>query len=101
MQRTSILLASLFASSVVGSFSIAVAQPAPVVGGDVVSSRAWPDVVGVISDTGRCTGTLIAPDVVLTAGHCADLQPTEVVTFADDLAPGAPGEHIKVKWTKA
>ncbi|HEY4175421.1 MAG TPA: trypsin-like serine protease [Kofleriaceae bacterium] len=94
MQRTSILLASLFATSVV-----AVAAPAPVVGGSTTSSSDWPDVVGVISDTGRCTGTLIAPDVVLTAGHCAELEPTEVVVGANDVETG--GEHIPVKWTKA
>lgn len=100
MQRTFSVLASVFSSLVVSSLA-ASASPAPVVGGSTVPSSDWPDVVGVIGPTGRCTGTLIAPDVVITAGHCADLQPTEVVTFADDLARGAPGEHVKVKWTRA
>lgn len=46
--------------------------PSPVVGGDPVGKAKWDDAVGVVfmgSYVG-CTGTLIGPRVVLTAGHC-------------------------------
>jgi endonuclease G len=100
IQRTKILSAfSLVASSLLAT-SLATAAPAPVVGGSTASSSDWPDVVGVMGPTGRCTGTLIAPDVVLTAGHCAELNPTDVVVGANDVESGT-GESIPVKWTKA
>lgn len=40
----------------------------------------------------RCTGTLISPTVMLTAGHCAELNGPATVWFAEDLtsAPGYP-----------
>ncbi len=40
-------------------------------------ARAWP-AIGRFGDVpGFCTGTLIAPDVVLTAGHCATNGPSK------------------------
>lgn len=44
-----------------------------VVGGDPVPVGTWDDAVGVVFDASYvgCTGTLIAPDLVITAGHCA------------------------------
>lgn len=43
-----------------------------VVGGTIVPDGKWPDAAGVAFSGGSvgCTGTLIAPNVVLTAGHC-------------------------------
>lgn len=69
----------------------------PVVGGDDVQDPMdWPDVAGV-SD-GRqvfCTGTLIAPDVVLTAGHCVlGTHPAEVILGTNDY--DQPGEVIAI-----
>lgn len=52
--------------------------PATIIGGTPAPAGKWPDAVAVLGD-GACTGTLIAPDVVLTAGHCADPAPTEVI----------------------
>lgn len=44
-----------------------------VLGGSNVKAKQFPDCVAVGNDRQwGCTGTLIAPDVVLTAGHCAD-----------------------------
>jgi endonuclease G len=45
----------------------------------MVPPGKWPDAVAVLGPQGSCTGTLIAPDVVLTAGHCAATNPTRVI----------------------
>jgi secreted trypsin-like serine protease len=67
-----------------------------VVGGTPAKSGAWPDAVAVLSPDAACTGTLITPDVVLTAGHCIDTGPIAVVV--DTVDYGVPGgELIKVK----
>jgi len=66
-----------------------------VVGGTDVPAGKWPDAVAVIAPTAACTGTLIAPDVVLTAGHCIGVEPKLVVVDSIDYAkPG--GEVIDV-----
>jgi MYXO-CTERM domain-containing protein len=45
----------------------------PVVGGSPAERDRWNDAAAVyFGDVPGCTGTLIAPDVVLTAGHCID-----------------------------
>ncbi len=69
----------------------------PIIGGDDVQDPGdWPDVAGV-SD-GRevfCTGTLIAPDVVLTAGHCVlGTHLKEVILGTNDY--DEPGEVIDI-----
>jgi len=69
---------------------------APVVGGTTVPAGDYPDVVLVVAPMALCTGTLVAPDVVLTAGHCIDTNPKEVLVDSIDYAkPG--GEVIAVK----
>jgi len=71
-----------------------------VVGGSPVPRGRWPDVVAVLMRDGVCTGTLIAPDVVLTAGHCIDAGPIEVIV--DTIDYGRPGgERIRVAWARA
>ncbi len=76
------------------------AGPAPVVGGTQVPEGKWRDAVVVVGRTGLCTGTLIAPDVVLTAGHCIDTEPVEVITDTIDYGKFG-GDRIKVKWSRA
>ncbi len=70
----------------------------PVVGGTTAQPGAWPDAVAVLAADAMCTGTLIAPDVVLTAGHCIGTHPVEVVVGTVDIsAPGGGGQVIAVK----
>lgn len=71
---------------------------APVVGGHEAAPGEWPDVALVVAPMALCSGTLVAPDVVLTAGHCIETKPFEVILGTTDYAvPG--GEAIPV--TKA
>ena len=55
-----------------------------VVGGEPVPAGKWPDAAGIGSG-GQvyCTGVLIAPDVVLTAGHCAGGISTVILGTTD------------------
>jgi secreted trypsin-like serine protease len=69
----------------------------PVVGGKTVAPGAYPDVVAVLASDAMCTGSLVAPDVVLTAGHCIETNPVEVIIGSVDLANHAAGQVIRVK----
>jgi MYXO-CTERM domain-containing protein len=56
-------------------------DPQPIFGGDPVEPGEWPTVVGVTT-TKRCTGTLVAPDLVLTAAHCFEPEPSGQVSIS-------------------
>ena len=60
---------------------------APVTGGMPVPPGKWPDAVAVVGRGGVCSGVVVAPDVVLTAGHCAEIAPDAIV-LGDDYATG-------------
>lgn len=60
-------------------------EATPIIGGTAVPPGKWPDTVAVIGNMGSCTGTLIAPDVVLTAGHCAQGM-TQVIANTTNYA---------------
>ena len=82
------------------SISYAGPAEAPVVGGTPVPAGNWRDVVAVFAEDSICSGTLIAPDVVLTAGHCVEAGPVEVLVDTVDYGdPG--GDIIPVKWSRA
>lgn len=72
------------------------AAPAPVVGGNPVANASdWPDVAGIVINNRdvECTGTLIASDLVITAGHC-NIGITDVILGTNDY--DHPGEEIEV-----
>jgi secreted trypsin-like serine protease len=76
--------------------------PAPVVGGMNAPQGKWPDVAAVMfksgsSDQQECTGTLIAPNVVITAGHCNDAALDNVLLGTNSLARPQDGETVAVK----
>lgn len=83
MTRTSLFSVALLLGS-----SAALADSASVIGGTQAPAGKWPDAVAVLGAQGSCTGTLIAPDVVLTAGHCADANPTQVIADTTDYNGG-------------
>jgi secreted trypsin-like serine protease len=86
----------LFVSGLVSSAAFAGSPDHPVVGGSTVATGAYPDVALVVAPMALCSGTLIAPDVVLTAGHCIDTHPTEVLLGSVDYTK-VGGEAIAVK----
>ncbi len=98
MPRTSFLAGMTFLLMTVPAIAepAGPAGPANVIGGTAVPAGRWPDAVAVLGAQGSCTGTLIAPDVVLTAGHCADANPTEVIADTIDYN-GTGGKRATVK----
>jgi hypothetical protein len=69
-----------------------------VVGGTNAPAGKWPDVAAILFDGQQgCTGTLIAPNVVLTAGHCNDTSLTSVLIGTNSLANPGAGETIAVQ----
>ena len=94
MLRSISLVCLLSSSAFAGSLST------PVVGGTAVPRGTWPDTVAVFGKRGLCSGTLIASDLVLTAGHCIGIEPYAVVVDTIDYAvPG--GDQRTVKWARS
>lgn len=75
-------------------------QTSAIVGGSTVRPGQWPDAVAVLGTDGYCSGTLIAPDVVLTAGHCAKIGPLQVIANTVDFSKSG-GVRANVASTKA
>ena len=73
------------------------ADAVPIIGGTEAGSK-WPDAVGVMyGGYQECTGTLIAPNVVITAGHCIlGGAPNAVLVGAPALSKAREGETIAV-----
>ena len=67
-----------------------------VVGGGQAPQGKWPDTAAIVfyGNQVGCTGTLIAPDVVITAGHCIG-NIAGVLLNTNDYTSG--GEYIKVR----
>lgn len=71
---------------------------APVIGGSAAPAGKWPDAAGILwGGEQACTGTLIAPNLVLTAGHCVEGgAPDAVLLGATAKSRPEEGETINV-----
>jgi hypothetical protein len=73
-------------------------RPVPIVGGVEVPASEWTSVVAILSQetvttANLCTGTLVAPRVVLTAAHCLAHEPDldkMAVVFGDTIYTSDP-----------
>jgi secreted trypsin-like serine protease len=106
--KPALLLAAVPAAAV----ALAVAAPVPpataIIGGTAAQAGVFPSLAYVVDFQGQfayqCTGTVIAPSLILTAGHCAEnmqsgapFSPSgfRVVTGAvDPLQPNQPVSRV-------
>lgn len=81
-------LKKLAVAAIAAAASLSAATPSQaIVGGQNASPGEWPAVAQVSYGLFSCTGTLIAPDWVLTAGHCSSVTGAAVGTPATWPAP--------------
>jgi secreted trypsin-like serine protease len=65
-------------------------------GGAAVPPTQFKEVVQLSGSGGSCTGTLIAPTVILTAGHCVCAHATDKAFFGTDSSRPASGRTFAV-----
>jgi uncharacterized protein (TIGR03382 family) len=72
---------------------------APIIGGTAAPAGKWPDTAAVLwGGDAACTGTLIAPTVVITAGHCVQGgAPDAVLVGATAKSRPEEGETLDVQ----
>jgi trypsin len=68
-----------------------------IVGGDDAEPGEYPAVAKVTYQVFQCTGTLIAPDTVLTAGHCSSMTGAAV---SSPIAWPAPLINVEIGGTR-
>jgi hypothetical protein len=70
-------------------------DPGRIFGGKAAKAGEFPDCVAVQAATCLCTGTLIGPNVVITAGHCDDGGCVDQIFIGNDV--NQAGRTIRVK----
>src|SRR5262245_9321505 len=99
MSRCTVLALLLVAACIDPPVEVS-ARESAIVGGTTAHPGEWPDAVAVLGSSGSCSGTLIAPDVVLTAGHCALISPVQIVANTVDFSTNE-GVRARVATTVA
>ena len=82
------IAAAMTLAAPVGPVGIEPPPPQPIYGGAPVAPGAWPAVVAINIGSFLCTGTLVTPNVVFTAAHCLDDDPSVssiIVRRGDDV----------------
>jgi hypothetical protein len=75
-------LTAIFAAGCGDTAEEGSAQSASAVNGATTSARDYPYAAHVNVPSGLCSGSVLAPRVVLTAGHCAEGSATVIAPFA-------------------
>ena len=82
---------------ILATCSPALAVAPPVVGGHPSETGKWPSIAApYYNGLPTCTGVLVAPSVVLTAGHCDSVSMNAVLIGAEDRSDLESGEFIAV-----
>ncbi|MBS1119131.1 MAG: Peptidase and chymotrypsin/Hap [Deltaproteobacteria bacterium] len=72
-------------------------ETSEVVGGTDAPLGKWPDAAAMLFNGQQaCTGTLIAPTIALTAGHCDDPALTQILVGTASLDRSSDGETLPV-----
>ena len=83
-------VSSIFALFVAGVLGTPPGEPVPIVNGTPAQECEWPATVALsVSGAVYCSGTLISPDVILTAAHC--IHPDSGYGVPDTIAFGEDG----------
>jgi len=64
------------------ALAVSAAPSSAIVGGNNASQDEYPSVAKITFGLFSCTGTLIAPDTVLSAGHCSSVTGAAVASPA-------------------
>ena len=68
-----------------------------ITGGEPAAAGSWPSIASVQSEGDhRCTGVLVAPTLVLTAGHCNGPHLDSVFVGGTDLWDLSTGEVLPI-----
>jgi hypothetical protein len=95
LMATVVCVGSAFSGAAVSSAALADHQPAPahasVIGGQAASIAEFPSLAFIQAEepligTFACTGTVVAPRIVLTAGHCVEDIESGAITPASGYA---------------
>ena len=91
---------ALCATALIAVLAAGVSEASPragksVIGGTPASIDQWPFVAAVLTPTTLCTGTVISPTRVLTAGHCVG-NPLTMVVRTESTSAFSGGEALGV-----